>query len=58
LYSEGDGAEDILFVVDGKIKLYVDISEQINLPSGTIDFRKQGFNVPICMFETGSYFGD
>lgn len=57
LYSEGDGAEDIYFLLEGKIILYFDISELIELPDGTIE-PHQGFNVPIIMYQDGSHFGD
>jgi CRP-like cAMP-binding protein len=57
LYSEGDGAEDIYFVLGGQIQLYFDISDIIDFPEDVISQHK-GFNVPIVLYQDGSYFGD
>ena len=37
LYSEGDLADEIIFVLDGTFYLYKDISDMIILPEKLID---------------------
>lgn len=58
LFSQGDIAEEVFFVLDGGFTLYVDVSDQLTLESGTIDPVKDAFNVPYSLYVQGSYFGD
>ena len=58
LYSEGDLADEIIFVLDGTFYLYKDISDMIILPEKLIDKESQAFNVPFLRYGIGSYFGD
>ncbi len=55
LYSEGDGADFLFFMKEGEIILYCDISDEIQIP---VIETGQSFNVPICVYRMGSYFGD
>jgi CRP-like cAMP-binding protein len=57
LYSEGDQASEILFILDGAIKLYFDCSHSLP-PNIEFNSRKQAFNVPFSLHPRGSYFGD
>ena len=56
LYSEGDQAEEIFFIFHGKVILYVDLSEFIDM-SQFIQ-SDSAFNVPLAQYSHGSYFGD
>lgn len=58
VFSEGDIADEIIFVLRGSVTLFVDISDLVELPEGTIDDQNQAFNVPIVVYNKGSYFGD
>ena len=58
LYSEGDTADEITFIISGSVTLYQDISDLIELPEKLIDIEKDAFNVPFTLYRTGSYFGD
>ena len=46
LYSEGDLADEVVFVLKGTFYHYRDISDMIVLPEKLIDKEKQAFNVP------------
>ena len=46
LYSEGDLADEVYFVMSGSFFLYKDISDMIILPEKLIDKESQAFNVP------------
>ena len=46
LYSEGDLADEIIFVLSGTFYLFKDISDMIQLPEKLIDKESQAFNVP------------
>jgi CRP-like cAMP-binding protein len=48
LYNQGDHAEEIFFIVKGRVKLYYDLNEGIGEPN----------NVPFNLYVEGSYFGD
>jgi CRP-like cAMP-binding protein len=56
LFNQGDQAEEIFFVYNGSVLHYVDILDFMNMEP----FIKndQAFNVPLCLFSDGSYFGD
>lgn len=56
LFSQGDQAEEIFFVYHGSILLYVDVLDFINMEP----FIKPEsvFNIPLCIYSNGSYFGD
>lgn len=58
LYSEGDVAEEIYFVISGSFTLYVDASDMLKLPPGKIDPSCEAFNLPYAQYSVGSYFGD
>ena len=58
LFSEGDSAVDIYFILVGQFKLYFDCSDTIELDIPTINLKKQAFNVPFSLQYAGSYFGD
>ena len=48
LYNQGDHAEEIFFIVKGRVKLFYDVSEGFGEPN----------NVPFNLYVEGSYFGD
>ena len=58
VFSEGDVSDEIIFVLRGSVTLFVDISDLVELPEGTIDDQNQAFNVPFSVYNKGSYFGD
>lgn len=58
LYSEGDLADEIIFVLKGTFYLFKDISDMINLPEKLIDKESQAFNVPFLKYGAQAYFGD
>lgn len=56
LYSQGDQAEELFFVDIGSILLYIDVLDFLNMePFHTSD---EIFNIPMCIYSDGSYFGD
>ena len=56
LFNQGDQAEEIFFVYDGSILLYVDVLDFLNMePFVTAE---QCFNIPMAIYSNGSYFGD
>ena len=57
LYSEGDVAEEIIFILSGTFTMHVDFSETIKLPEQH-EKAINSFNVPIVAYSDGSYFGD
>ena len=58
LYSQGDIADEVIFVLTGSFSLYIDISDKIELPEKLIDRETNAFNVPFSLYRQGSYFGD
>ena len=58
VFSQGDVSDEIVFVLRGHVTLFVDISDLVELPEGTIDHQSQAFNVPFSVYNKGSYFGD
>lgn len=58
LFSEGDAADEVIFVLNGAFCIYQDISMRINLPENLIKEEKHAFNVPYLRYGPGSYFGD
>ena len=58
LYSQGDIADEVIFVLNGSFSLYIDISDKIELPDKLIDRETNAFNVPFSLYRQGSYFGD
>ena len=46
LFSEGDVAEEIIFILTGTFTMYVDISETIKLPEN-YEKKLNSFNVPV-----------
>ena len=58
LFSEGDLADEIIFVLNGTVYLYKDISDMTKLPDKLIDRERQAFNVPYLRQGVGSFFGD
>ena len=56
LYSQGDSADEIYFLLLGSVLLYVDITDHVDMSS--IIPQQQSFNVPIAMYGSSSYFGD
>ena len=58
LYSEGDLADEIIFVLRGSFYLYKDISDMLMLPEKLIDKETQAFNVPFLKYGAQAYFGD
>ena len=57
LFSEGDLAEEIIFILTGTFTMNVDISDTIKLPDN-YEKRLNSFNVPVVQYGEGSYFGD
>ena len=49
LYQQGDYAEEVFFIFQGRIKLYIDLNE-----TG----EGETMNVPFNLYVEGSYFGD
>ena len=58
MYSEGDLADEVLFVIKGSFYILKDISGMISLPEKLIDKETQAFNVPFLRYGEGAYFGD
>ena len=58
LFSEGDIADEVVFVLNGSIHLYKDISDLVPLPEKLIDEQSQAFNVPFARYGSSSFFGD
>ena len=56
-YSEGDVAEEIIFILSGTFTMYIDISDSIKLPDH-YERKVYSFNVPVVQYGEGSYFGD
>ena len=46
LFSEGDVAEEIIFILNGTFTMNVDISDTIKLPDN-YEKRLNSFNVPV-----------
>ena len=45
-------------MIAGSFTVYIDLSETLKLPPGTIDMTCNAFNVPYSLYTEGSYFGD
>jgi len=58
LFSQGDVADEIFFVIQGGFTKYVDLSDVLDLPKNIIDVTEDAFNVPYVTYSNGSYFGD
>lgn len=56
LYSQGDWADEIFFIYDGSAILYTDFSDEIDMEPYV--HHLDCFNVPICIYSSGAYFGD
>lgn len=56
LFNQGDQADEIFFVYNGSFILYIDLLDFMNMEP----FLKsdQAFNIPLCLYTNGSYFGD
>ena len=56
LYCENDQSQQLFFVFNGSVLLYIDISNIINM----VQFVDQEncFNIPVMIYSSGSYFGD
>ena len=50
LYNQGDYAEEVFFILKGRVKMYIDVNE--GNTDGII------INVPFNLYVEGSYFGD
>jgi len=50
LYSEGDIAEELFFIMNGDLTLFADMSRIISLPNGLINPFSQSFNVPVVIY--------
>jgi len=48
LYNQGDHAEEVFFIMKGRVKFYCDVSEE----------DLQSINVPFILYVEGSCFGD
>jgi CRP-like cAMP-binding protein len=58
LFSQGDVADEVYFVIQGGFTKYVDLSDVLDLPPNLIDPSEEAFNVPYVTYVSGSYFGD
>ena len=58
VYSEGDTADEIIFVISGSVSLYQDISSRVDIPSDRVDTEQHAYNAPFSLYRAGSYFGD
>ena len=58
LFSQGDAAEEIYFVLKGSFALLIDIAEHIDCEKYDIVRETESFNVPFNSYSDGSYFGD
>ena len=56
IFNQGDQAEEIFFILRGNVLLYIDVVDFLNMEP----FIKQNsvFNMPLAIFNNGSYFGD
>jgi len=52
IYSEGDHADEIFFISNGWVKLYIDINQGL----GELNLNRN--LVPFNLYVAGSYFGD
>ena len=57
LYSKRDLAEEIYFMHSGKIALYFDLSEFVDM-CFLLKPNQFCFNIPLVVFGEGSHFGD
>ena len=56
LFSQGDRAEEVYFIFHGAVLLYIDLSEVLNMKMYVKS--EETFNMPLCMYQYGAYFGD
>ena len=56
VFSEGDAAADIFFVLTGNILLLVDLTSIVDMKGFVKD--DSSFNLPFTMCTIGSYLGD
>lgn len=56
LFNQGDQAEEIFFVYQGSVLLYVDVLDFMDMEP--FIKRDQAFNMPLAIYSNGSYFGD
>jgi len=56
LFSQGDQAEEIFFIFHGRVLILFDLTDIVNMKTLVKD--NECFNVPICIYSDGSYFGD
>jgi len=58
LYSQGDAADELYFIIDGAITLFADLQSVIPVLDGLIDPLTESFNVPYALYYKQGYFGD
>ena len=56
LFSQGDSCDEIFFIYKGKVVMYIDISDHINMQH-FVSLDK-AFNLPLTIYNAGTYFGD
>ena len=58
LFTEGDDAYEMYFVVIGHFVLIHDFSNSLMLPKDTINAETESFNIPFIQYNDNAYFGD
>ena len=58
LFTEGDDAYEMYFVIIGKFVLIHDFSTTLTLPKDTINPETESFNIPFIQYNDNAYFGD
>lgn len=56
LYSQGDSCDELFFLYKGKVVLYLDISDHVNMAH--LISPENAFNVNMVIYGNGTYFGD
>ena len=56
LYNQGDYAEEVFFILKGRVKMYYDVNE--SLLEKQEKSEKVIINMPFNLYVEGSYFGD
>lgn len=56
LFSQGDKAEEIFFVLNGTVLLMMDLTEIVDM--SLFISEEQSFNIPLAIYTASSYFGD
>jgi hypothetical protein len=58
LFTEGDDAYEMYFVIIGHFVLIHDFSSSLVLPKDAINPETESFNIPFIQYNDNAYFGD